>query len=154
MRHFARTAQDTEDFGAALARAQPEGPALAVVYLGGDLGAGKTTLARGFLAAHGLAGAVRSPTYTLTEVYSLGESTVVHADLYRLKDPEELETLGLRDYAQEGHVWLVEWPERAGGRLPAADLSLSLIVRDVGHVIALEARSPLGHTWLSRLAVP
>jgi tRNA threonylcarbamoyladenosine biosynthesis protein TsaE len=154
MRHFARTAQDTEDFGAALARAQPQGAALAVVYLAGELGAGKTTLARGFLAARGIKADVRSPTYTLTETYPLEHSTVVHADLYRLKDPEELETLGLRDYAQEGYVWLIEWPERAGGRLPAADLSLSLIVRDVGHVIALEARSKLGEAWLSRLAVP
>jgi tRNA threonylcarbamoyladenosine biosynthesis protein TsaE len=154
MRHFARTAQDTEDFGAALARAQPQGAGLAVVYLGGDLGAGKTTLARGFLAEHGLTTAVRSPTYTLTEVYPLADSTVVHADLYRLKDPEELEALGLRDYAQDGYVWLIEWPERAGGRLPAADLSLCLLVRDAGHVIALTAHSPLGQTWLSRLAVP
>jgi tRNA threonylcarbamoyladenosine biosynthesis protein TsaE len=154
MRIFARTAEDTEDFGAALARAQPAGPALAVVYLAGDLGAGKTTLARGFLAARGIKADVRSPTYTLTEVYPLEGSTVVHADLYRLQDPGELETLGLRDYAQDGYVWLVEWPERAGGRLPAADLSLSLIVRDVGHVIALDANSPLGETWLSRLAVP
>ncbi len=154
MRIYARTAQDTEDFGAALARAQPAGPALAVVYLAGDLGAGKTTLARGFLAARGIKAAVRSPTYTLTEVYPLEGSTVVHADLYRLQDPEELETLGLRDYAHEGHVWLVEWPERAAGLLPAADLSLSLIVRDAGHVIALDANSPLGEAWLSRLAVP
>ncbi len=154
MRIFARTAEDTEHFGAALARAQPEGPALKVVYLAGDLGAGKTTLARGFLAARGISAQIRSPTYALTEVYPLDDSTVVHADLYRLKDPEELETLGLRDYAQEGHVWLVEWPERAAGHLPAADLSLSLIVRDVGHVIALEARSALGEAWLSRLAVP
>lgn len=154
MRIYARTAQDTEDFGAALARAQPEGRDLAVVYLGGDLGAGKTTLARGFLAARGIKADVRSPTYTLTEVYPLAQSTLVHADLYRLQDPDELESLGLRDYAQEGHVWLVEWPERAGGRLPAADLDLSLIVRDVGHVIALEARSALGQAWLSRLAVP
>jgi tRNA threonylcarbamoyladenosine biosynthesis protein TsaE len=154
MRIFARTAEDTEHFGAALARAQPAGPALAVVYLAGDLGAGKTTLARGFLAARGIKADVRSPTYTLTEVYPLESSTVVHADLYRLQDPEELETLGLRDYAQDGYVWLVEWPERAGGRLPAADLSLSLLVRDVGHVIALDAHSRLGEAWLSRLAVP
>jgi tRNA threonylcarbamoyladenosine biosynthesis protein TsaE len=154
VRHFARTAQDTEDFGAALARAQPQGPALAVVYLAGDLGSGKTTLARGFLGARGITAAVRSPTYTLTEVYPLEGSTVVHADLYRLRDPDELETLGLRDYAHAGHVWLIEWPERAAGRLPAADLELSLIVRDVGHVIALQARSPLGEAWLSRLAVP
>ncbi len=102
MRHFARTAQDTEDFGRALARAQPQGAALAVVYLAGDLGAGKTTLARGFLAARGIKADVRSPTYTLTEVYPLEHSTLVHADLYRLQDPEELETLGLRDYAQDG----------------------------------------------------
>ena len=154
MRHFARTAEDTEDFGAALARAQPEGAALAVVYLAGDLGAGKTTLARGFLAARGIRGAVRSPTYALTEVYPAEGATVVHADLYRLQDPQELETLGLRDYAQDGYVWLVEWPERAGGRLPAADLSLSLIVREAGHVIALSAHSQLGEAWLSRLAVP
>ena len=65
---------------------------------------------------------MRSPTYTLVELYPLRQSTVVHADLYRLQDPEELETLGLRDWAQEGHVWLIEWPER-GRRPPAAGRS-------------------------------
>ena len=154
MRHFARSAEDTEDFGAAIARAQPKGDALAVIYLAGELGAGKTTLARGYLGERGITSDVRSPTYTLTELYPVGGSTVVHADLYRLKNPEELETLGLRDYAQDGYVWLVEWPERAGGRLPEADLSLEFIVRDAGHVIAVDANSRLGEAWLSRLAVP
>lgn len=154
MRHFARTAADTAQLGAALAHAQPPGSAFAVVYLEGELGAGKTTLARGYLEARGVTAAVRSPTYTLIEQYPVEGSTVVHADLYRLRDPEELQTLGMRDYAQDGYVWLVEWPERAAGRLPAADLTLGLIIRDAGHAIALAAHSSLGEAWLARLAVP
>ena len=115
MRTHARTAEDTEDLGRRLARARPAADAaLAVLYLTGELGAGKTTFARGFLRALGVADAVPSPTYTLLELYPVGALTVVHVDLYRVRDAGELESLGLRDWARSGHVWLVEWPERGG----------------------------------------
>lgn len=95
-----------------------------VVYLLGDLGAGKTTLARGTLRALGYEGAVRSPTYTLLERYELGKLVIVHFDLYRLADPEELHALGLRELLEEAAMLFFEWPERGEGLLPPASLTL------------------------------
>ena len=86
MRLLARSESDTEALGARLARTRPMGGELAVVFLAGQLGAGKTTLARGLLHGLGVAGAVRSPTYTLVELYALAGVTAVHVDLYRLHD--------------------------------------------------------------------
>lgn len=117
------------DATAALGRAvahRLDGRAGSVVYLQGDLGAGKTTLARALLGALGVTGAIRSPTYTLLEPYRAGRHEVIHLDLYRLRDAEELESLGLRDYAPERTLWLVEWPERGAGHLPAPDLVIAL----------------------------
>jgi tRNA threonylcarbamoyladenosine biosynthesis protein TsaE len=152
MRTHARTAQDTEDFGGWLARARPAADtALAVLYLTGELGAGKTTFARGFLRALGVAEAVPSPTYTLLELYPVGGLTVVHVDLYRVRDAAELESLGLREWARTGHVWLIEWPERGGARLPPADLSVAFAAGEAGHDIEVDARSRLGESWLARL---
>jgi tRNA threonylcarbamoyladenosine biosynthesis protein TsaE len=149
VRHLARTERDTEEFGARLARARPAGEGLVVVFLTGELGAGKTTLVRGFLRERGVAVAVRSPTYTLVELYPAGPVTVVHADLYRLRDPQELEALGLRDYAQDHHLWLVEWPERGRGHLPAPDLTLTFSVDAAGHTMALAPHSALGSAWMT-----
>ena len=154
MRTHARTAQDTEDLGRRLASARPAADGLAVLYLSGELGAGKTTFARGFLRALGVQEAVPSPTYTLLELYPVGALTVVHVDLYRVRDAGELESLGLRDWARSGHVWLVEWPERGGTRLPPADLTLAFAAGAQGHTIELGARSPLGESWLARLNAP
>ena len=99
-------------FGARLARelAQP-----LTVYLHGPLGAGKTTLVRGVLRALGHEGAVRSPTYTLLETYSVPDADICHFDLYRLADPEELEYIGARDMFDGRHTCFVEWPERGAG---------------------------------------
>jgi tRNA threonylcarbamoyladenosine biosynthesis protein TsaE len=149
-----KTAQETESFGARLARARPDRDnALAVVYLTGELGAGKTTLTRGFLRAQGVTGAVRSPTYTLVEIYEAGALTTLHLDLYRLNDPAELDNLGLREWAREGHLWLIEWPERGTERLPGADLVLTLTVGEAGHDIEMVARTPLGLSWLEQVAL-
>lgn len=112
----------TEALGAALAAVLPEG----VVYLHGDLGAGKTTLARGLLRARGVAGPVRSPTYTLLEPYATAAGSVLHLDLYRLADPEELYFLGVEEIEVTGTLALVEWPGRGAGVLPPADLSVTL----------------------------
>jgi tRNA threonylcarbamoyladenosine biosynthesis protein TsaE len=121
------------------------------VYLTGDLGAGKTTWVRGFLAASGVAGAVRSPTYTLVEFYELADATAVHLDLYRLQQPAELEGLGVRDWAGPGYLWLIEWPERGAGALPRADLAVTLRAgRDV-HDITADAQSAVGADWLLRV---
>jgi tRNA threonylcarbamoyladenosine biosynthesis protein TsaE len=146
------TAQDTEDFGWQLACARPPGESpFAVLYLAGELGAGKTTFARGFLRALGVADPVRSPTYTLLEWYPVGELTVLHIDLFRLNDPQELESLGLREWAQPGHIWLVEWPEKGADRLPPADLTLRFSVGASGHDVDVRAHSALGTRWLVQL---
>jgi tRNA threonylcarbamoyladenosine biosynthesis protein TsaE len=147
------TPEETETFGSKLAAAcAPKSDALAVVYLTGDLGAGKTTLARGFLHAIGITGPIRSPTYTLLETYEASAFTVVHLDLYRLRDPTELEPLGLRDLALAGYVWLIEWPERGEGWLPPADLHIALSVGQGAHDIVVRGVSDYGNAWLHRLS--
>jgi tRNA threonylcarbamoyladenosine biosynthesis protein TsaE len=146
------TAQDTEDFGWQLACARPAGDsAFAVLYLTGELGSGKTTFARGFLRALGVSEPVRSPTYTLLELYPAGPLTLLHIDLYRLRDAAEVESLGLREWARERCVWLIEWPERASGRLPLADMTLTFAVGPAWHDINTRAHSALGKAWLSAL---
>jgi tRNA threonylcarbamoyladenosine biosynthesis protein TsaE len=122
-----------------------------VLYLSGELGAGKTTFARGFLGGLGVPGPVRSPTYTLLELYAAGALTIVHLDLYRLSEPAEIEGLGLREWAQAQHLWLIEWPERGSGRLPPADIALAFSVGAQGHDIEGSAGSALGKSWLAEV---
>ena len=117
----------------------------------GDLGAGKTTLARGFLRDCGIRGAVRSPTYTLAQVYQSGAQTLLHLDLYRLRDALELEHLGLTEWAQAGCVWLVEWPQRGGALLPPADLTVTLVAGPDRHEAHIGAETSAGSAWLSRM---
>lgn len=130
------SAEETAALGAAVAAALA-GRAGAVVHLEGPLGAGKTTLARGLLRALGVTGAIRSPTYTLLEPYEISGRSLVHLDLYRLGGERELESLGLRDYPPERCWWLIEWPERAGGRLPPPDLRIELAHDPAGRRAAL-----------------
>jgi tRNA threonylcarbamoyladenosine biosynthesis protein TsaE len=151
VRWLARTESDTEALGARLAATRPAGGELAVLFLEGELGAGKTTLARGLLHSLGVSGPVRSPTYTLVELYALAGLTAVHADLYRLRDPRELQDLGLRDWARREHLWLVEWPERGTGFLPEPDLRVCLAVTPAAHPIEVLPASALGAQWVARL---
>ena len=125
-----------EAFGARLAQALPTG---LQIHLQGDLGAGKTTLVRGFLHGLGHAGRVKSPTYTLIEPYELEPCLLYHLDLYRLADPEELEFLGIRDLFAPGVTSLIEWPERGAGMLPPPDLLIRIEHLPAGRRLTLEA---------------
>jgi tRNA threonylcarbamoyladenosine biosynthesis protein TsaE len=128
-------AEQTEKLGGLLVTAPARGAPCRIVTLSGDLGAGKSTFARGVLRSLGVTGAIKSPSYTLLETYPLSAVTVVHLDLYRLKDPSELEYLGLADYHRPGHLWLVEWPEHGGNRIPRADLDFQFTIGPAGHRI-------------------
>jgi tRNA threonylcarbamoyladenosine biosynthesis protein TsaE len=133
---FLPDAAATERAGAALAGC-PGLRDIRQMHLCGDLGAGKTTLVRGLLRALGHQGAVRSPTYTLLEPYEFSGLTVLHFDLYRVADPDELEYLGVREQSGEDSLWLVEWPERGAGWLPAPDLVATLVSEGDGRRLRL-----------------
>jgi tRNA threonylcarbamoyladenosine biosynthesis protein TsaE len=142
----------TLDLGASLAEALREWPNGLVVFLEGNLGAGKTTLCRGLLRGLGHSGAVKSPTYTLVEPYELGGRTLNHFDLYRLGDPEELEYMGIRDYFKAGDVCVIEWPERGAGVLPEPDLRVTVTVDGSGRRARLQGGTSLGEQWLKHWA--
>ncbi len=142
------TAVEMEALGGCFANATRDG---GVVFLHGELGAGKTTWARGLLRARGHGGVVKSPTYTLVESYPLNDGTVHHFDLYRLGDPEELEYMGVRDYFVDGALCLVEWPARGAGMIGSADITLVLTYCDGGRKLSARADSEKGREILSRV---
>ncbi|MBL4900688.1 MAG: tRNA (adenosine(37)-N6)-threonylcarbamoyltransferase complex ATPase subunit type 1 TsaE [Colwellia sp.] len=119
-----------------------------IVYLNGDLGAGKTTLIRGFVRGMGHKGNVKSPTYTLVEPYELPPWQVYHFDLYRLSDAEELEYMGIRDYFAENCCCFIEWPEKGAGILPKADIVIELAYQDEQRTVELRAFSTRGEAVL------
>ena len=153
MRLTAANAAETRALGSRLAAAliHVDEPGPLFIGLTGDLGAGKTTLVGGLLAALGHEGAARSPTYTLIEPYRLAGRDVNHCDLYRLRHPAELDDLGLRDLATPRSLLLLEWPERAEGRLGTPDLSLELAYLDDGRSVDFAAASEAGRRVLARL---
>lgn len=143
------TEADTIALGHDLARVLSQGGTL---YLEGDLGAGKTTLARGLIQALGHSGPVKSPTYTIVEPYELSGGPVYHFDLYRLADPEELELMGIRDYFAPGAICIVEWPARGGDLIPPPDLHLRLEKTGSGRQGHISACTASGHQMLQKIA--
>jgi tRNA threonylcarbamoyladenosine biosynthesis protein TsaE len=149
----------TEALGAALARAYARGVGVdagaaagsAVIYLHGELGAGKTTCVRSLLRTLGVTGLIRSPTYTLVEIYRSQGMTFIHVDLYRLGGPDAVEELGLRDYLGSDCLLLVEWPAKGGSALPPSDLDVTLTYQDDSRRALLTARADCGLVWIEKL---
>lgn len=140
--------EETEKFANTIANAVS---APCSIALQGDLGAGKTTFARGFLRALGHTGTVKSPTYTILEPYQLGDITVNHFDLYRLADPEELELIGAHEMFAENAINLIEWPEQGEGWLPEMDLWLKIAYLEQGRIVKLSASTRQGESILAAL---
>lgn len=122
-----------------------------VLYLHGELGAGKTACVRSLLRARGVTGLIRSPTFTLVEAYRTERLTCVHVDLYRLRGPLEVDELGLRDYLIPECLLMIEWPEKATAGLPPPDVELTLEYAPLGRRAAARARTEVGGEWLNNL---
>lgn len=122
-----------------------------VIYLLGDLGAGKTTLVRGVLQGLSYTGRVKSPTYTLLELYEIKGFALRHFDLYRMNDKQEWDEAGFRDEANGSNILLIEWPEKAGDLLPAADVILQFDILASGRTLHITALSPKGEQCLKKL---
>ena len=123
-----------------------------IIYLKGDLGTGKTTLVRGALNKLGHMGSVKSPTFTIVEPYSINNHVIYHFDLYRLDDPEELESLGIRDYCDGQSICFFEWPEKGGNLLPNADINLELTYLENTREVEFTSKSDVGKTILKQLS--
>ena len=134
MQKYLDSTEATEQFGGELFLSlAPK----SVVFLRGDLGAGKTTMVRGFLRAAGYNGVVKSPTYTLVEEYLVGGRKIFHFDLYRVVDPEELEWIGIRDYFDQDSVCFIEWPDKGKGVLPKPDSIINLTAQGDGRSLTI-----------------
>lgn len=142
------TPESMMQLGATMATLLPQNGL--IIFLSGDLGAGKTTFVKGFLRVMGFTGNVKSPTYTLVESYDLNERAAHHFDFYRLNSPAEIEFLGIQDYFENNYC-LIEWPEKASGALPNPDLHIQFLIRENVRILTLEAHSPKARDLLEKL---
>ena len=138
----------TANLAARLARALRPGM---VIFLRGDLGAGKTTLVRALLHALGYVGRVKSPTYALVEQYEASGLHLRHFDLYRFRDASEWEAAGFRDEFNGSNVCLIEWPEQAQGLLPQEDIAIVFEILPHGRNAVLSAHTTIGKICLRNL---
>ena len=122
-----------------------------VIYLSGDLGTGKTTLVRGLLRALGVAERVKSPTFSLVELYTISSLYLYHFDFYRFSHSGEWIDAGFRDHFNAASVCVVEWPEKAGGQLPAPDVRITIEVSGSGRSVTISAESEAGGKCVERL---
>jgi tRNA threonylcarbamoyladenosine biosynthesis protein TsaE len=143
---FCAAPEDTERLAAQLAGVCPEG---AVLNLRGELGAGKSAFARAFLRRLGVAGPIKSPTYTLIESYPLANGSAVHMDLYRIADPHELDYLALDGLMIDTKALLVEWPDIGFSWLPAADLCIDFATEEQGRLLRFSALTARAVGWLA-----
>lgn len=149
LERFAADEAATEELARVLASSMPPAARPLIIHLQGELGTGKTTFTRGMLRALGYTGPVRSPTYGLVSEFAVAAGIVRHLDLYRLQDPGELQALALRDLLDGSRLWLIEWPERGKGGIPAADLKVDIQVEGGGRRLSLSAGSDIGNQWLA-----
>lgn len=122
-----------------------------LIFLHGDLGAGKTTFVRGFLQGLGYSGKVKSPSYNLVEAYELPQKSIFHFDFYRIQDPQELDFIGIQDDWRPTAIFLVEWPEKAAQLLPPVDLACHFEFAGKGRKLRVDAKTASGEAVLSRL---
>jgi tRNA threonylcarbamoyladenosine biosynthesis protein TsaE len=123
-----------------------------VIYLKGELGAGKTTFVRGFLRGLGYKDIVKSPTYNWVESYQLKDQQIFHFDFFRANNPEELESIGLRDYFAKDAILLIEWPEKGLSQLPNPDLEIAITIENKGREISVKSLTPGGEKILEKLS--
>ena len=142
---------ETRSFAQLIASTCPE--SASTVYLEGDLGAGKTTLTRFWIQSMGFTGRVKSPTYSLMESYAFDRFNIIHMDLYRLGDPEELEFLGIRELVDDSeNIFLIEWPEKGHGFVPIPDLIIHItLLNENAREISLVAVSSAGEQWIEAI---
>lgn len=151
MQFICATVFDTEQLAKQLASTCPVGT---VIYLYGDLGAGKSTFARAFIHALGYEGSVKSPTYTLLETYHLADDCdVLHMDLYRLADPEEVQYLAIDEYENKASVWLIEWPEKGLNFIPTADLHVTMSMLELGRRVDIQPQNAATIKWMTNLGL-
>ena len=143
--------QAMADFGGKISAAIADTAQPIIIFLSGDLGAGKTTISRGILMGLGHRGSVKSPTYTLVEPYDLDIGKVYHFDLYRLLDPEELEHIGFTDYLSAAQLTMIEWPENGHGFTPQPDLAIKISQLPNARSLMIKAMSQNGENCLQQL---
>lgn len=122
-----------------------------IIFLHGQLGAGKTTFVRGFLGGLGYQGKVKSPSYNLVEAYEVASKSIYHFDFYRIQDPRELDFLGIQDYWQASSIFLIEWPEKGQQLLPPVDLACHFEFVGLGRTLRIEAKSKRGQKIMAKL---